>query len=276
MTALLALASAFLVGGADYIGGVTSRRVAAVRVAAAAQVFGLLLVVPAAAVVGVQAVTRADVGWSVASGLVVGIGLLLFYAAMARGVISLVAPITATVGATVPVAFGLIRGERPGSVALLGIALAVVAIALVSFVPGERITGADGLGLALGAGALFGLFLVFLSLADADAGLWPVALSRVGSSAVLVVIALATTRGIDPGATARPAVAAIAVLEVGASIFLLLALQRGPVAIASVLASLYPVSTTFLAAGLLHERLRPNQLAGVGLALLAIVMISTG
>ena len=80
----------------------------------------------------------------------------------------------------------------------------------------------------------------------------------------IVAIALVTTRGIDPGVTARPAVIAIAALEVGASISLLLALQRGPVSIASVLASLYPVATTFLAAGLLHERLRPTQLAGVG------------
>ncbi len=276
MTALLALASAFLVGGADFIGGVTSRRVAAVRVAASAQLYGLLLVVPVALAMGADTVTGADLGWSVASGVAVGVGLMLFYGAMARGVISLVAPVTATVGATVPVTFSLVRGERPGSVALLGIALAVLAVGLVSFVPGERVSGVDGMGLALGAGAFFGLFYVFLSLADEDAGLWPVALSRVGSSMVLVAIALVTTRGIDPGATARPAVIAIAALEAGAAITLLLALQRGPVSIASVLASLYPVATTFLAAGLLHERLRPTQLVGVGLALVAIVMISTG
>ena len=276
MTALLALASALLAGGADFVGGVTSRRASPVRVAGGAQLVGLLLAIPAALLVGWDAVTRGDAAWSLASGVAVGIGLTLFYGAMARGLISLVAPVAATIGAAVPVAFSLARGERPGTIALAGIALAVLAIALVSVTPGAHLAASAGLGLAVAAGALFGLFFVFLSLADEAAGLWPVALSRTGSSVVLVALALATTRGLDPGITTRPAVVAIAVLEVAAAVALLLALQRGPVSIASVLASLYPVSTTFLAAGLLHERLRPSQLAGVALALIAIVMISLG
>jgi drug/metabolite transporter (DMT)-like permease len=276
VTALLALASAILVGGADFLGGVTSRRAAAVRVAGAAQIYGVFMIVPVAFVVGSDRVTSGDAGWSIASGVAVGIGLMLFYAAMARGVISLIAPVAATVGASVPVAFSLARGERPGGVALLGIGLAVIAIALVSFVPGEKINGVDGLGLAFAAGALFGLFFVCLSLTDPDAGLWPLALSRAAAAAVLIVLAVVLTRGIDPGRGTRRAVVAIAALEVCAAITLLLALQRGPVAIAAVLASLYPVTTTFLAAALLHERLRRTQLAGVVLALIAIVLISTG
>lgn len=277
MTALLALLSAFLVGGADYVGGVTSRRVSPVRVAAGAQLAGLVLAFGAAALAGWTAVETGDIAWSVASGLVVGVGLALFYAAMARGLISVVAPVAAMAGASVPVVFALVQGERPGVVALLGIGLAVVAIGLVSIAPsGPHGASTAGLPLALAAGGLFGLFFVFLSLASDDAGLWPVALSRVGSSAVLLVLALVLTRGLDPGVTARPAVVSIAVLEVAAAIALLLALQRGPVSVASVLASLYPVSTTFLAAGLLHERLRPSQLAGVVLALVAILMISLG
>jgi drug/metabolite transporter (DMT)-like permease len=275
VTALLALASALLVGGADFVGGVTSRTAIAARLAAAAQAVGLLVVVPAAIVVGWDRVTGGDAAWSVASGLVVGIGLALFYQAMTVGLISVVAPIVAATGALVPVCVSLARGERPGQIALAGIALAIIAIALVSVAPGEG-SATRGIGLSLAAGALFGLFFVFLSLTNDDAGLAPVALSRVGSTLALGTLALVTTRGLDPGRATHRAVVAIAVLEGGAAIFLLLALQRGPVSVAAVLASLYPVTTTLLAATLLRERLTEVQLAGVALALTAVILVSLG
>ena len=275
MTAIFALASALLVGGADFLGGVTSRQAVAARVAAAAQAVGLAVVIPAALVAGWDRVTAADAGWSLASGLAVGIGLALFYQAMTVGLISVVAPVVAATGALVPVCYALVRGERPGLVALAGIALAIVAIALVSVAPGEG-SATQGLGLSLAAGALFGLFFTFLSLPSDDAGLVPVALARVSSTAALAALALATTGGLDPGRATHRAVVAIAVLEVGATIFLLLALQRGPVSVAAVLASLYPVTTTLLAATLLRERLTEVQLVGVALALTAVVLVSLG
>jgi drug/metabolite transporter (DMT)-like permease len=275
VTAILALASALLVGGADYLGGITSRQAVAARVAAAAQAVGLAVVIPAALVAGWDRVTVADAGWSIGSGLAVGIGLAFFYQAMTVGLISVVAPVVAATGALVPVCFALARGERPGLVALAGIVLAIVAIALVSVAPGDG-SAMRGLGLSLAAGALFGLFFTFLSLPSDDAGLVPVALSRVGSTVALVALALATTGGLGPGRATHRAVVAIAVLEVGAAILLLLALQRGPVSVAAVLASLYPVTTTLLAARLLRERLTEVQLAGVALALTAVVLVSLG
>lgn len=274
MTAILALASALLVGGADYVGGTVSRRASPVRLAAAAQLLGVAVVLPVALIAGWTQIRPGDVVWSLASGLVVGAGLAVFYSAMARGLISIVAPVTAVTGATVPVVFALVRGERPGALALAGIALAIVAIALVSLGPTGDTGGADVIVLAVCAGVLFGLFFAFLSLANDDAGLWPVAFSRIGSSAVLVVLALVLTRGLAPGSNVARQAAIIAVLESAAAVFLLLALQRGPVSVAAVLASLYPVTTTVLAAGVLGERLGRVQLAGVTLALGAVVLVS--
>jgi drug/metabolite transporter (DMT)-like permease len=71
-----------------------------------------------------------------------------------------------------------------------------------------------------------------------------------------------------------PRIALIGVLEVAAAAALLVALQRGPVSVASVLASLYPVTTTFLAAVVLRERLSRVQLGGVVLALASVMLIS--
>ena len=279
MTAVLAIASALLVGGADFIGGFLSRTVSPVRVTALAQAIGLALAIPAALVVGVERVTGADAAWSAASGVAVGLGLVLFYTAMTRGMISLVAPVAAVTGAVVPVVYALASGERPGAAAISGIVLAVAAIALVSLAPSAGPsaagTGVGALPLAFAAGLLFGLFYVCLARVHEDAGMWPVAISRVASTAVVVALALAVTRGVTVSRGAIPRIALIGVLEVGAAVTLLLALQRGPISVASVLASLYPVTTTFLAALVLHERLRGLQLAGVGLALVAVVLISS-
>ena len=50
----------------------------------------------------------------------------------------------------------------------------------------------------------------------------------------------------------------------------------GNLAVVATLTSLYPASTVFLAAVALGERLRPAQIAGLGLATVAVVMIVLG
>ncbi len=278
MTALLAVTSALLVGGADFVGGFLSRTVDAVRVAAAAQLVGLALAVPTALFVASERVTTTDACWAVGSGVAVALGLVCFYTAMTRGLISVVAPVTAVTGALVPLLYALGGGERPGEAAVAGIALAIVAIGLVSLGPmgpAEAAASRDALPLAIAAGVLFGLFYVCFARVHEDAGLWPVAISRLTSATVLVALAIALTGGLSVGWAAAPWVVAIGALEVAAAVTLLLALQRGPISVASVLASLYPVTTTFLAALVLRERLRGLQLAGVALALVAVALISS-
>jgi drug/metabolite transporter (DMT)-like permease len=133
------------------------------------------------------------------------------------------------------------------------------------------------LGLALTSGVLFGLFYVAFSRVSDDAGLWPVTIERAASSVVLLLAAVLLTRGPITGARrVLPAVALIALLEVAAIVPLLLALQRGPVAIASVVASLYPVTTVLLAAFVLRERLSRLQYVGVACALISVALVSSG
>ena len=278
MTAILAIASALLVGGADFTGGLLSRSVSPFRVAALGQVVALVLAIATALLVDAERVVGGDVAWSAASGVAVGVGLIAFYGAMARGMISLVAPVTAVTGAVVPVVYAFGSGERPGTAAVVGIVLAIAAICLVSLAPGIAATSSGGLGvlpLAFAAGLLFGLFYVCFARVHEDAGMWPVAISRVTSSVVVVALALTATGGLAVQRAVVPRIVMIGALEIGAAVTLLLALQRGPVSVASVLASLYPVTTTFLAALVLRERLRGLQLVGVALALLAVMLISS-
>ena len=233
---------------------------------------------PTALFVASERVTTTDACWAVGSGVAVALGLVCFYTAMTRGLISVVAPVTAVTGALVPLLYALGGGERPREAAVAGIALAIVAIGLVSLGPmgpAEAAASRDALPLAIAAGVLFGLFYVCFARVHEDAGLWPVAISRLTSATVLVALAIVLTGGLSVGRAAAPWVVAIGALEVAAAVTLLLALQRGPISVASVLASLYPVTTTFLAALVLRERLRGLQLAGVALALVAVALISS-
>ena len=282
MTALLALLSAVFVGGADFLGGLTSRSANGVRVAASVSAAGLPLAVAVAVVAPVDDVTQTDVVWSSLAGVFVAVGLGCFYLGMGRGLISVVAPVAAVTGAVVPVVYAFARGERPGPVAIVGLIAAFVAVTVVSLAPSEQHADAAVvdrvvIALALAAGFLFGLFYVSFSRVSEDAGLWPVAIERLAATVALVAFALLVTRG-PRGASAKlvRAVVAIAVLEIAGTVPVLLALQRGPVAVASVVASLYPVTTVLLAGIVLRERLSRLQYVGVGCALFAVVLVSTG
>jgi drug/metabolite transporter (DMT)-like permease len=276
VTALLAIVSAGLIGAGDFIGGFLARRLPAVRVAAAAQAAGLVLALPVAVAVGWDRVTVMDVVWSLASGLCVGVGLMWFYAAMAGGVVSLVAPAVGVIGAVLPVVVAVARGERPGPLAVGGIIVALIAIAVVSIAPSADTGPAPARTalLALGAGILFGGFFVFYALPSEDAGLLASPLSRITSTLSLALLAVPLSGGVSVDRRSLSWLAAIGVIEVVASVSLLLAFQRGPVAIASVLASLYPVTTVVLAGLVLHERLTRLQRLGVLLTLVAIVLVS--
>jgi drug/metabolite transporter (DMT)-like permease len=279
VTVVLALVGSVVFGVSDFLGGVVSRQVSPWRVAAIGQLTALVLAVPTALLASWDRVTWADVAWSLGSGVAVAVGLGLFYSAMARGGVSLVVPLTAVVSATIPVAYALARGERPGRVTFAGIVLALVAIAVVSALPGAgtpALRSSSSLVSSLAAGICFGGFIVLVSHTSDHAGLWPIVFSRLTSASGLVVLALVFTGARPDGLLrAAPTCVAIGVLESGGIVALLLALQRGPLAVASALLALYPVGTVLLAMAFLRERLTRHQLLGVGLALCSVALIST-
>ncbi len=283
MTAFLALLSSVFIGGADFVGGLASRTANGVRVATFVALMGLPLAFVVSLTYGAEHVSRNDVIWSALSGIVVAFGIGCFYVGMGRGLISVVAPIAAVIGAVIPVVYGLGRGERPSALALIGLVVAFAAVAVVSLAQSEQhpetTVGVDRhvIALALVSGLFFGLFYITLSRVSDDAGLWPVTITRAAAAIVLAILSLILTRGLLGGVTRLwRTVLLIAILEVSAMVPLLLALQRGPVAIASVLASLYPVTTVLLAAFVLRERLSRLQYVGVACALVSVALVSTG
>jgi drug/metabolite transporter (DMT)-like permease len=223
--------------------------------------------------------TAADIAWGAAGGVAGGVGVMLFYRALATGVMSVVAPVTAVTGAVVPVVAGLLLGERPGALALVGVGLAIAAVALLAReAPGRRELPSAGRAhafvLAFGAGLGFGAFFVLLDQTGDDAGLWPLVASRSVTFAIAVSLALLTARAVVPRGDALTPTLGTGVLDMSANVLFLLANREGLLALVAVITSLYPASTIALAQIFLGERLARHQLLGLALAAVAVVLIA--
>jgi drug/metabolite transporter (DMT)-like permease len=193
---MFSLGSAVIYGAADFFGGAASRRASARSVLMVSLPIGLIGLA-VAALATESSLSSHDAVWGLAAGLAGGAGLFVFYGALARGPMSVVAPVAALVSALLPVAAGLLRGERPGPSVLLGVGICLAAICLVSMEEpssdGDRARparSARGPIMAALAGACFGVFFIMLREAGRDGGLWALVASRASGFAVVIVVGL--------------------------------------------------------------------------------------
>ncbi len=199
------------------------------------------------------------------------VGVVTFYAALGIGTMSIVAPIVATC-AIVPVIYGVIDGERPGTLQWIGVIAALAGVMLASREPGGASANArKALQLALIAALAIGLSLVFLDKAAAHDSLSGVATSRAVAVPVLAILA----RNVRAPLKTLPQLVGIGLLDTGANTMFAIATTGGLLSLVAVLGGLFPVVTVALAYLILHERLQPIQRAGVILALAGIPLIST-
>ncbi|MFI0091390.1 EamA family transporter [Streptomyces bobili] len=285
MTALFALATSLLWGLADFGGGLLTRRAPALTVVVVSQSI-------AAVVLG--AVVVATGGWSeagprlwfaVAAGLVGPLALFSFYKALTLGPMGVVSPL-ATLSVAVPVSVGLFLGERPGWTQAAGIAVAVTGVVLAG---GPQLRGAavqrQAVLLTLVAALGFGTVFVLITEASTTVtGLFlALFVQRVtnvltGGAALYAAVRRGAPALPEGGLPLRalPAYAFVGLADVAANGTYAIAAQNGPVTVAAVLASLYPVVTSLAARGFLRERLRAVQAAGAGLALVGTLLLATG
>ena len=216
-----------------------------------------------------------DIGWSVATGVAGVIGISALYAGLAAGRMSVVAPVTGVLAAVIPVAVGIVLEGLPGAEVLLGIGLALVAVVLVSRVGGEA-SGSSGLRYALLAGCALGLFNVLIAQVTPGLVFGPLAILRATQALLIVgfiVVAGAPWRLPRP---IVPGVLLVGVLDMSGNAFFIAARQAGDLAIAATLSSLYPVTTTILAAFVLRERIGRSHAVGIALAAVAVALIAAG
>jgi drug/metabolite transporter (DMT)-like permease len=277
---VLSLIAALGYGISDFVGGLAARRTAVLSVVMLSYpvgCLGLLAVAPLAG--GVPTVRSLVVG--AVAGLVSGCAILWFYAALAAGPMSVVSPLTSLLVAGVPLGVGILWGERPGPLALVGAGVAVVAVVLVSRQENTPVDVTSPVRftpkvawLTAGAGFAFAVYFVLLDKVDTGTGLWPLAMSRASASVLVLVTALVTgQRKLPTGAPLRLAVLA-AILDMAANGAFLYALRAGMLSIVSVLTSLYPAATVLLARLVLREHTGWVQRTGLVLAALAVTLIA--
>lgn len=276
MAILLSLLAAASYGLADFVGGVTSKRVSPWSVALVAQLGGATLVFLLTLVVS-GSPTGADLAWSVVAGLGNGFGTAFLYRGLSAGRMGVVAPVSGVGAALVPVAVGVLTGERPDALVWLGIALALPGIWLVAREPATG-PGRLGAGLADGvlAGLGFGLLFAALAQIPAEAGFLPLALNQVVAGAVIVAVATALGSPWvprDPRALGGVVSGALGALATGA---FLVATHSGYLTVTAVIASLYPAVTVMLAALVLREHVHRAQALGLGLCAVAVSLVAAG
>jgi len=272
----LGLLAAAFYGSADFVGGFAAKRAPFLFVTLIAQIVGLACGIVVWLLLAGH-MSAGDLLWGGLGGLAGGAGIALLYHALAIGKMGVVSPITAVVGGAVPVVFGLLRGEHLAWWQFAGVAVAIVAIVMISFSveeSGQREISTAGVREALLAGVLLGAYLIGITVSHGRDTLSALVAAR--ASSVVLLFALVLLARIEMSAYRASVVpsAWVGVIDMTANVFFVYAAATGQLAIAVVLTGLYPAATVLLARIVLKERLNFVQRIGVVLALLGVTLIA--
>jgi len=261
LSIIFGLTSAILWGAGDFSGGVATKRNNVYIV-----VFGGHLNEPLP--------THTDFIFGALAGLGGMIGVLAFYSSLARSTMGVVAPVTAIVNAIIPLIFAFFIEGLPPILQAMGILIALLAVWFLAGTTSITRANVSEFGLPVLAGFGFAMFIVMIGQVTAGALYWPLAASRAASLLVVTAILL-LRRGAGSALPTQLWIIALAgILDASGNAFFALAAQAGRLDIASILTSLYPASTVFLAWLILGERLTSSQKGGVVLTLIALILIT--
>jgi len=278
MFLFFAVASALFYGLGDFSGGFAASKSKVLSVLVVSQAFGLLTATVALIAMWAGPPGREDLVWGLIGGLAGAFGIVILYRGIAKGVVAIVSPTAALVSSVLPLAVGLLLGEQPGILALIGIGPCVPAILLLSSSTTNNGTdkqhARSSLYYGLVAGLGFGLFYVALSRPGVHSGFWPLVAARTASISMALVVLLVRREplAIQKGGLV-PAILA-GILDMVANIFFVLASSSGMLSIVAIIVSLYPVPTVLMARLVFKERITPARGIGLGLSLAGLALIS--
>jgi len=176
-----------------------------------------------------------------------------------------------------PVLVAVLTGERPSSLAWIGVGIAIPAIILSSWVAESGEVPYGGLWYGIVAGLGFGSYTILINMTGDASELLPLIPAR---AATMVVVGLVAASGLWKvggfSTVPKKIVIGSGLFDVGANITLLLGLRFGSLALVSVSASLFPAVTVVLARVVNREHLRARQVLGIALTLVAITAVALG
>ncbi len=248
-----------------------------VAVLAISQPIGLLLALLWVAALGADPIPAGDLAVAFLAGAASLGGLGAFYAAMAMGTISVVAPVAA-LGVVIPVVFGLAQGEEPAAIQLAGLVIAIVGVVVLSYEedPRHQAVARRSILLAIGAAIGFGIFFIGLDAAAADRPGWAIVSTKAGGIVALAAAVVAVRPSFAGAGGVLPALLAIGLFDLLANALFAVASTKGLLPVVAVGGSMYPAFTIALAHLVLGERLLLPQRLGVVAALAGVGLIAGG
>ncbi|MDJ0497366.1 MAG: hypothetical protein QNJ89_06010 [Acidimicrobiia bacterium] len=281
---LLAVASSFSLGVADYLSGVTlridERPDAALTYTALATALGAAVAVLALPFVTPDSFTSRDGWWAVAAGCCLGVALPLLMVGISRGPIAIVAPVIGLAALAVPAILGPLLGDELSALEVAGLLLAFPAAALVAVSPAQpranALPVAQAFGIAVTSGGFLGGAAICYGRTAPASGIGPGIVSQLTAAALLVGVALVWGRWLRPTVQASRPAAGFGALSGIATVLSVLAYQRGSVAIVAAVLGLAPGPTILLARFLDHEPINPAQLVGFAFGFGAVVLFALG
>jgi drug/metabolite transporter (DMT)-like permease len=301
LTVILGLSGALVFGSGDFLGGLASKRMGAFLATGVAGLIGLFLLIGYTFLIP-GTLSPEAIFWGLISGVCGALAILLLYAALAIGPMSILSPLGALVSAIFPVMWALfITGESLAWFGYIALGIGAIAIVLVAFTPEKDAVKprARGIIFAVISGVLIGLFLIVLDQAPQEAGLYPLVFNRLvnitimfSAVAIMAMIRWAHKKGLlgrdgkpradlvvgDAGVldyrTGILLALGCGLLDATGNALLLLGIQLGNLSVISVLTAMYPAGTIILAAIVLREKITKLQLVGMVLALTAAGLLA--
>jgi len=228
-------------------------------------VLGLHLAVPGAH----------DLFYAALGGFEGALALAVFYRALAMGPMGLPATLAGLLTALVPVVFSFFQDGPPTPLGALGLAMGCGAIWFITHTPASRDSGTPPAALLLGAlaGVGFGAQLILFKMASGGGLLWEMTSARAGGGAALLLFLVAMPPQ-RPWRHFWLTGIAAGMLDTLGSMSYIRATQFGRLDVAAVVSSLYPGGTILLATLVLREWPTRRQIAGMALALAAVMLLS--
>ena len=271
----LGLVAAATWGGSDFVGGLGSRRAPAMLVVASGHIVTFLLLLAWCLGIRLPLPGTHFLIYALVGGFEGSIALAIFYRALAMGAMGLTAALTGLLTALVPVVYSFFLDGLPSPLTIAGLALGLTAIWLITHSPANGGPTSPPKALLLGAlaGLGFGAQLILFKMASSGGLLWTMTSARAaGSAAMILMILVMPPKGPWRGFWQTGILAGM--LDTAGNLFYIRTTQLGRLDVAAVVCSLYPAGTILLAAIVLHERPTRRQLAGMALALCAVMLLS--
>lgn len=270
------LIAAGMMGAGDFFGGLAAKRAPVALVGFIGQAIGLI-VVAALILFASESFAWAPFIIGVSAGACGSIALLSLYRGLAVGRVAIVAPLSAVLGALLPVVVAIITGHDFGWMKWIGIVSGLVAVYVLSLPGSEDAEENKETGLlhAIAAGVSLAFFYMLLGNKETHGSLWTLLGERISVVTIMLLVMLIRRQFlINRNTPALSYILTAGACDIIGNLSFLHSATHGPLPMVALISSLYPASTLFLGWALLKEPLTKRLFLGIILSFICITLFA--